>query len=152
MVVATDRVHSYQTGLLAGLGTLVAIAAVGVSDPHRSWWLPLIIAGVCAGWLVRMPPYTDRWQTTILTGGRVAIVATSARYALELWTAPVMLITCAMIVALPAAGLIAAMVVPKNFYTPVVKQIVEWLEYALLLAIWPLAFWLMDVFAAIRYR
>jgi hypothetical protein len=44
------------------------------------------------------------------------------------------------------------MVVPKNFYTPVVKQIVEWLEYALLLAIWPLAFWLMDVFAAIRYR
>ena len=58
----------------------------------------------------------------------------------------------AIIVALPAAGLIAAMVVPKNFYTPVVKQIVEWFEYALLLAIWPLAFWLMDVFAAIRYR
>jgi len=155
VVVATDRVHSYETGLLAGLGTLVAIAAVGVSDPHTDQrWLPLIITGVCAGWLVlHARSYTDRWQTTILTVAGVAIVAaTSARYALELWTAPVMLITCAIIVALPAGGLIAATVVPKNFYTPVVKQIVEWFEYALLLAIWPLAFWLMDVFAAIRYR
>ena len=105
VVVATDRVHSYQTGLLAGLGTLVAIAAVGVSDPHTDQrWLPLIIAGVCAGWLVlHARSYTDRWQATILTVAGVAIVAaTSARYALELWTAPVMLITCAIIVALPA--------------------------------------------------
>ena len=44
------------------------------------------------------------------------------------------------------------MVVPQNFYTPVFKQIVEWVEYALLVAMFPLAFWLMGVFAAIRYR
>lgn len=155
VVVATDRVHSYLTGLLAGLSTLVAIAAVGLADPHTDRrWLPLIIAGVCAGWLVlHARSYTDRWQATLLTVAGVTIVAaTSARYALELWTAPALLITCAVMVAIPAAGLIAAMVVPNSFYTPVVKQAVEWLEYALLLTIWPLAFWLMDVFAAIRYR
>ena len=32
------------------------------------------------------------------------------------------------------------------------KQIVEWVEYALLVAMFPLGFWLMGVFAAIRYR
>jgi hypothetical protein len=34
----------------------------------------------------------------------------------------------------------------------VFKQLVEWTEYVLLLAMWPLGFWLLDVFAAIRYR
>ena len=81
------------------------------------------------------------------------VVAVSARYALGLWIAA----GAAGGVRgdrwwCPAAGLVAAMVVPQNFYTPVFKQIVEWLEYALLVAMFPLAFWLMDVFAAIRYR
>lgn len=155
VVVATDRVHSYQSGLLTGLATLVLICAVALSDPHtHQRWLPLIIAGVAAAWLVlHARSYTDRSQSPILTAAGVAIVAaTATRYAVGLWTPTALVITCAITVALPAAGLIAAMVVPKNFYTPRVKQLVEWLEYPLLVAMWPLAFWLMDVFAAIRYR
>jgi type VII secretion integral membrane protein EccD len=155
VVVATDRVHGYLSGLLAGLCTLLLLSAVGLCDPHtHQRWLPLLLAGVTAGWAVlHARSYTDRWQATALAvTGAVIVAAVCARYAVGLWTAPAMLVGCAVTVAVPAAGLVAATVVPKNFYTPVVKQIVEWTEYALLVAMWPLGFWLMDVFAAIRYR
>jgi hypothetical protein len=52
----------------------------------------------------------------------------------------------------PAAGLVAAAVVPNSVYNPVFKLTVEWIGYALFFACFPLAFWLMGVFAAIRYR
>ena len=155
VVLATDRVRSYLSGLLAGLCVLLVIAAAGLCDPHtHQRWLPLIIAGITAGWVVlHGRSYTDRWQATVLAVAGVTIVAAvCARYALGLWTAPVMLVCCAVTVAVPTIGLVAAAVVPNNFYTPVFKQIVEWTEYVLLLAMWPLGFWLIDVFAAIRYR
>jgi type VII secretion integral membrane protein EccD len=155
VVLATDRVHSFLSGLLAGLSTLLVIAATGLCDPHtHQRWLPLIIAGITAAWTVlHGRSYTDRWQATVLAVAGVTIVAAvCARYAVELWTAPVMLVCCAVTVSVPTVGLIAAAVVPNNFYTPVFKQLVEWTEYVLLLAMWPLGFWLIDVFAAIRYR
>ena len=155
VVVATDRVHSYVSGLLVGLCVLLVISAVALCDPHtHQRWLPLILAGVTAGWAVlHGRSYTDRGQASVLAVAAVVIVAAvCARYAIELWSAPAVLVACAVTVGVPAAGLVAAMVVPKKFYTPVVKQIVEWIEYALMVAMWPLGFWLMDVFAAIRYR
>ena len=155
VVVATDRVHSVLTGLLAGLCLLLVICSVGLCDPHTDRrWLPLIIAAVMAGWVVlHGRSYSDRWQATVLASAGVAVViAVSARYALGLWSQPALLVACAVMLLVPAAGLVAAMVVPQNFYTPVFKQIVEWVEYALLVAMFPLGFWLMGVFAAIRYR
>jgi type VII secretion integral membrane protein EccD len=155
VVVATDRVHSVLTGLLGGLSVLLVACSVGLSDPLTDRrWLPLLIAGIMAGWAVlHGRSYTDRWQATLLaTAGAAIVVAAAARYALELWTAPSLLIACAVILAVPAAGLVAAIAVPQNFYTPVFKQLVEWVEYLLLLAMFPLGFWLMGVFAAIRYR
>jgi hypothetical protein len=37
-------------------------------------------------------------------------------------------------------------------YNPGFKLAVEWVGYLLFFAAFPLAFWLMGVFAAIRYR
>jgi type VII secretion integral membrane protein EccD len=155
VALATDRVHSYLSGLLAGLCVLLVIAATGLCDPHtHQRWLPLIIAGITAAWAVlHGRSYTDRWQATMLAAAGVTVVgAVCVRYTVEVWTAPVLLVCCAITVAVPTVGLVAAAVVPNNFYTPVFKQIVEWTEYVLLLAMWPLGFWLIDVFAAIRYR
>jgi hypothetical protein len=56
------------------------------------------------------------------------------------------------LVFLPAAGLTAAAVVPNTIYSPLFRKFVEWIEYLCLMPIFPLAFWLMDVYAAIRYR
>jgi type VII secretion integral membrane protein EccD len=155
VVLATDRVRSFLSGLLFGLCTLLVICAAALADPHtHQRWLPLIIAGITAAWLVlHARSYTDRAQATVLAVAGVSIVvAVCTRYALGLWSTPALLISCAVLIAVPMIGLIAAMVIPHNFYTPVLKQIVEWTEYVLLLAMWPLGFWLIDVFAAIRYR
>jgi type VII secretion integral membrane protein EccD len=155
VVLATDRVHSYLSGLLAGLCVLLVTAATGLCDPHtHQRWLALVLAGITATWAVlHGRSYTDRWQATVLAvAGVTVVVAVATRYTVELWTAPVMLVCCAVTMAVPTVGLVAAAVVPNNFYTPVFKQLVEWTEYVLLLAMWPLGFWLIDVFAAIRYR
>jgi type VII secretion integral membrane protein EccD len=155
VALATDRVHSYLSGLLAGLCVLLVIAATGLCDPHsHKSWLALSIAGITAAWAVlHGRSYTDRAQATVLAvAGATIVAAVAIRYTVELWTAPVMVVCCAVTVVVPTVGLVAATVVPNSFYTPVFKQLVEWTEYVLLLAMWPLGFWLIDVFTAIRYR
>lgn len=57
-----------------------------------------------------------------------------------------------MLLVLTAGGLILAAIIPSHVYSPMFKQIVEWVGYLLLIAPFPLAFWLMGVFSAIRYR
>jgi type VII secretion integral membrane protein EccD len=155
VLLATDRAHNFLTGLLAGFGVLLVICATGLCDPHADRrWLPLVLAGVCAGAVVlHARSYTDRRQSTLLAVLSVSVVLTVClRYALGLWTAPVVLIACAVMLLVTAAGLAAAVVVPSHIYSPLFKQLVEWVGYVLLVAPFPLAFWVMNVFAAIRYR
>jgi hypothetical protein len=57
-----------------------------------------------------------------------------------------------LVVLLPAAGLVAAATVPNTIYSPLFRKLVEWVEYLCLMPIFPLALWLMNVYAAIRYR
>jgi type VII secretion integral membrane protein EccD len=155
VVVATDRAHGYLGGLLAGFCALLVISCVGLCDPGADRrWLPLVLSGVvAAAVLLQGRSYTDRWQATVLAVTAVAIVVgVSLRYVFGLWNTPALLIGCAVMLAVPAAGLIAAVVVPQHVYSPVFRQFVEWLGYGLLVAVFPLAFWLTDVFAAIRYR
>lgn len=155
MVVSTDRARAHLTGLLVATATLVMACCVGLCDPHAPRRaLPLVLAGLVAvAVLLRGRSFTDRWQATILALAAVAIViGVAGRYVVGLWTLPALLIGVSVIVAVPVAGLIAAVVVPRRFYTPPLRKGVEWIEYVCLTAIFPLAFWLMGVLAAIRYR
>ena len=155
VVLSTDRAHAFLTGLLAGFGLLLVICAVGLCDPHADRrWLPLVLAGVTsAAVLLHARSYTDRGQSTLLAVCSVAaVLGICVRYAQGLWTTPAILISCSVMLAITAAGLIAATVVPSHIYSPLFKQLVEWAGYVLLLAPFPLAFWVMNVFAAIRYR
>jgi len=103
--------------------------------------------------LLRGRSFTDRSQATILAVAAVTVtIGVSGRYVVGLWTVPALLVGAAVIVAVPVAGLVAAVVVPTRFYTPPFRKVVEWIEYLCLTGIFPLAFWLMGVLAAIRYR
>jgi type VII secretion integral membrane protein EccD len=153
--VATDRAHSYLTGLLVATTGLVVVCSVGLCDPHAPRrWLPLVLAGLVAvAVLLRGRSFTDRWQATIFALAAVALViGVAGRYVLGLWTMPALLAGVSAMVAVPVAGLVAGVVVPNRFYTPTFRKIVEWVEYVCLTGIFPLAFWLMGVLAAIRYR
>lgn len=155
VTVATDRAHAYLTGLLVATTGLAVVCSVGLCDPHAPRrWLPLVLAGLVAvAVLLRGRSFTDRWQATILAGAAVALViGVAGRYVLGLWTMPALLVGVSVMVAVPVAGLVAGVVVPNRFYTPTFRKVVEWIEYVCLAGIFPLAFWLMGVLAAIRYR
>jgi type VII secretion integral membrane protein EccD len=103
--------------------------------------------------LLRGRSFSDRWQATYLAVGAVAVaIGVAGRYVVGLWTLPALIVGATLIVAVPVAGLVAGVVVPNRFYTPTFRKVVEWIEYLCLTGIFPVAFWLMGVLAAIRYR
>jgi len=155
VLLQADRARAFLTGLLVGLGVLVVVSITSLSDPHTGQrWLPLILAGFTAGFLMlRGRSYVDRWQSITLAVTSVLIVAAIVvRYALVLQSPLAVSIGAAILVLLPAAGLTAAAVVPNTIYSPLFRKLVEWIEYLCLMPIFPLALWLMNVYAAIRYR
>jgi type VII secretion integral membrane protein EccD len=155
VVLQAERARSFLTGLLIGLGVLMVVSLTALSDPHTGQrWLPLLLAGFSAGFLMlRGRSYVDRWQAITLAGTAVLIVgAVVARYALVLQSPLAVGISAALLVLLPVAGLTAAAVVPNTVYSPLFRKFVEWIEYLCLMPIFPLALWLMNVYAAIRYR
>jgi type VII secretion integral membrane protein EccD len=155
VVLGVDRAHAVLTGLLVGMGTLLATCAVGLCNPHtEDRWLPVVLAMTsAAGILLHARSYTDRAHTTVLALLSVSVpILVCLRYAFGLWTLSAVLISCAVLLAVTAAGLTAAAVVPRHVYSPLFKQTTEWIGYLLLYAPFPLTFWVMGVFAAIRYR
>jgi type VII secretion integral membrane protein EccD len=155
VLLQAERARSFLTGLLTGLGVLIVVSLAGLSDPHTGQrWLPLLLAGFSAGFLMlRGRSYVDRWQAITLAGTSVLIIATVVvRYALVLQSPLSMSVCVGILVLLPAAGLMSAAVVPNSIYSPLFRKFVEWIEYLCLMPIFPLALWLMNVYAAIRYR
>lgn len=155
VLLQAERARSFLSGLLVGLGVLVIVCLTALSNPHtHERWLPLLLAGFTAGFLLlRGRSYVDRWQAiTLAATGVIIIAAVLVRYALVLASPLSVSIAAAILVALPAAGMTAAAVVPNTIYSPLFRKFVEWLEYLCLMPIFPLALWLMNVYAAIRYR
>ena len=135
VVIGVDRAHAVLTGLLVSMGTIMAICAVGLCNPHTAdRWLPVVLGMTsAAGILLHARSYTDRRHTTVLAVLAVSVpLLVSLRYALGLWTISAVLISCAVLLAVTAAGLAAAVVVPRHVYSPLFKQIVEWVGYLLL--------------------
>ncbi len=155
VLLQAERARSFLTGLLVGLGVLMVVSLTALSDPHTGQrWLPLLLASFSAGFLMlRGRSYVDRWQSITLAGTAVVIIAAVlVRYAVGLESTLSVSLCAAILVLLPVAGLTAAAVVPNTVYSPLFRKLVEWVEYLCLMPIFPLALWLMNVYAAIRYR
>src|SRR6201995_4702085 len=155
VVLRAERARSFLTGLLMGMGVLTIVSLVGLSDPRAGdRWLPLLLAAFTAGFLMlRGRSYVDRLQAIILAVTSVLIVAAiTVRYVLVLSSAASLSAGVALVVLLPAAGLVAAATVPNTIYSPLFRKLVEWVEYLCLMPIFPLALWLINVYEEIRYR
>lgn len=155
VVLRSERARSFLTGLLVGFGVLIVSCAAGLCDPHGGHrWLPPLLAAFTAGFLIlRGRSFLDRWQAITVTVSGVLIVAVVVvRYVVVLWTPAALATGVAVLLLLPAAGLIAAAVVPNTIYSPMFRKLVEWVEYLCLMPLFPLALWLMNAYEAIRYR
>ncbi|MEO8814088.1 MAG: type VII secretion integral membrane protein EccD [Mycobacterium sp.] len=155
VVLRAERARSFLTGLLAGLGVLIAACMTGLADPNSDRWkLSLVLAGLTAGFLVlRGRSFRDRWQAiTVTVTGLVIIATVVVRYVVVLWTPEVLSTGVAVLALVPMAGLLAAVVVPNTIYSPLFRKFIEWIEYLCLMPLFPLALWLMNAYEAIRYR
>lgn len=155
VIERAERARSFLSGLLIGLGVLIAVCATGLCDPHSERpWLSVLLASFTAGFLIlRGRSFFDRWQAITVTVTGVIIVAlVTVRYVVELWSPAATSVGASVLVGFPAAGLIAAAVVPNTTYSPIFRKLVEWIEYLCLMPLFPLALWLMNVYEAIRYR
>ncbi|MGV0632937.1 type VII secretion integral membrane protein EccD [Mycolicibacillus trivialis] len=155
VMLHAERARSLLSGLLVGLGVLVVVTTVALSDPHdERRWLPVLIASLVAGFLLlRGRSFRDRGQAITVTLTAIfVVVGVVVRYVLELQSAGVLSAGVAILLLLPAGGLVAAAVVPNTVYSPLFRKFVEWIEYLCLIPIFPLALWLMNVYEAIRYR
>ena len=133
----------------------MVVASVGLCDPHGPRrWLPVVLAGlVSVAVLLRGRSFTDRFHATILAVAAVAVaIGVAGRYVVGLWTLPALLVGTSVIVAVPVAGLVAAVVVPTRFYTPPFRKAVEWIEYAVFDRDLPVGVLADGCVAAIRYR
>ena len=155
VMLHAERARGMLTGLLAGLGVLVVVTTVALCDPFdERRWLSVLIACLVAGFLVlRGRSFRDRIQSITVTLTAIAVVVgVVVRYIVELQTPAMLSAGVAILLILPAAGLIAAAVVPNTVYSPLFRKLVEWVEYLCLMPIFPLGLWLMNVYEAIRYR
>lgn len=155
VVLRAERARSFLSGLLAGLGALVVACTTGLCDPHTDRaWLPVLLAGLTAGFLLlRARSFRDRWQSvTVTVTGLLIVAAVVVRYSVVLWNPVALSVGAGILVLVPAAGLLAAVVVPNTIYSPLFRKFVEWIEYLCLMPLFPLALWLMNTYEAIRYR
>jgi type VII secretion integral membrane protein EccD len=155
VMVRAERARLFLTGLLAGLGVLTVSSVTGLCDPlAERRWLPLLVAGLTAGFLImRGRSFMDRYQAIVVTVTGVGLVAMVVlRFVIELWSPLMLVIGLLVLLTLPGAGLLAAVVVPNTTYSPLFRKFVEWVEYLCLIPLFPLVLWVMNVFEAIRYR
>ncbi|HEU4359882.1 MAG TPA: type VII secretion integral membrane protein EccD, partial [Mycobacterium sp.] len=136
VVLRAERARAFLLGLLFGFGVLIAVATTGLCDPHSDrLWLPVLLAGLTAGFLtLRGRSFRDRWQSiTVAMTGLVIVAAVVVRIVVVLWTPVALCVGLGVLLVLPAAGLLAAVVVPNTIYSPLFRKFVEWIEYLCLM-------------------
>ena len=155
VVLRAERARSFLTGLLVGLGVLTLVSLAGVSDPHtHDRWLPLLLVAQHCGLPDAARPLLRRPLAGHHPRGDVGPDRRCGRGAL--FAGAVLdgrcVGDCRRGRAAARGGTVAAATVPNTIYSPLFRKLVEQVEYLCLMPIFPLALWLMNVYAAIRYR
>ncbi|MEV6562797.1 type VII secretion integral membrane protein EccD [Nocardia sp. NPDC051756] len=143
--------NDYQSGMIVGIVAVTVFATimtVATATEHR-WQCAALAASVGIVLARRGRAFSDLTQASVLVlGGCAALIPPAVLWGVRLQDA-----------ALPAAGvllLVAALAMligvagPNLEISPVVQRAGEILEYALICAIGPLTFWIIDVYAMAR--
>lgn len=143
--------NQVQTGLIAAVALAAGIGAFGAADPFG----PLHSGGVALALVtavvlcLRGRSFADLAQAAIMivAGALVAIIVVCAlgigHSAFEFTAAALLLVTAVAVVVFGVIG-------PHLEVTPVTRRMIEILEYLLIIALIPLALWVMDVYSIAR--
>ena len=145
---SAEAANIYLTALLVTAGVFFVGGSIWAVIPGQGrWWLATVYIGVLAAVLVmRGRAFASREQSIIVVAtGLLMVLITAANYALAGEGTFTVYIAAAVVLGLGAAGLIAAAVVPAKVFSPVFRKVIEWIEYLLIVAIPPIAIWLLNL-------
>lgn len=143
--------NRYQSGILAGCTLAAGFGAILAADPlgEPRWQGPALAVVTAVVLCLRGRAYADLIQaSTLIAGGAVVALVTTTGLAVSQpdWRsggAGILLVTAAAVVGFGVLG-------PRADVSPVVRRIIEIVEYLLIIVIVPLSLWLMDVYSAAR--
>jgi type VII secretion integral membrane protein EccD len=153
LVDGAATANTYLTALVASTSVLFVFASIAVITPGRGrWWLQLVFVAALGVLLVlRGRAFTDRTQAVLVVAtGLLMPTAAAVKYALTEHCTVLSLAVAAGVLAVGASSLIVATVVPAHVFSPIFRKAVEWAEYALVVAVLPMALWLCNVYTFAR--
>ncbi|BBZ15017.1 type VII secretion integral membrane protein EccD [Mycobacterium branderi] len=151
------RSNRVLTGTLFGVGAVCLASSILAINPGAgSQWPPIVVVAVVALVLVlRARAFRDRRHAiTVVGAASLSMIAIPAHYGLS--AAPgatvAALVSAAGVLAVAVSGLIVGATVPSHFFSPPVRQVVEYLEYVLAALVIPFAAWAVGLLHYVRYH
>jgi len=151
-----QRVESgdeYLTGIVLGaVLCLIGGTALAAEPGHSRYWLAFTLSALVAVSILRRARnVADRIQAVAqLAGGSIIVVATVVRLAVfdgRLWVA---LTVLAFVLVVAVGAAIAGVVLPGLSFNALQRRRGELLEMFVVAMIYPLCFWIMDIYQLLR--
>jgi type VII secretion integral membrane protein EccD len=155
LVEGAATANTYLTALVVSTSFFFVCGAAGAITPGQGrWWIQFVFVTVLGVLLVlRGRAFTDYAQAVIVVAtGLIMPTAAAVRYALAEHNTVLSLVVAAGVLALGASALAVAAIVPAHVFSPVFRKAVEWAEYALVVAVLPMALWLCNVYYLARHH
>ena len=150
---AAEAANGYLQALVAAVAPFFVLGAAGAVTPgHDRWVLATVfVLGIAAILVLGGRALADRAAAVTVVGTALAMCAAlGLKYALSSHDRAVSLIMAGLIVALGLAALVIAAVVPRRAFSAPFRKLVEWSEYGLQVAVFPVALWLLNVYVLAR--
>lgn len=142
---------SLLTGLLAGAVVMVGISVVTLAATAGGSTVTLVYGGaVLAALAARGRTHADRWQSGVLVAGAGTTAVGAAIATLWATGGPTALSIFVALAVFAVAALLLGNVAAGADYSPPAVRVAEIIEYAVLVALVPLLFWVLDVYQSVR--
>ncbi|BDT94864.1 MULTISPECIES: type VII secretion integral membrane protein EccD [Nocardia] len=139
-------------GLIAAISTVLAVSAVVSAVTSPGGIREIVMAAAIGGLLaMRARWHPDRVQAIALIAGSAVTVCGVGFSLVGAYETPVARLVVGLVVATAAcAACVAAFRLPGKRLSPVTRRVIDLVEYALILVVPVIAFWIMGVYTAMR--
>lgn len=151
LVQRARAANHYQSGILVGCAVATVAGAFTAADPFGSpRWQGVALAVIAAVILcLRGRSFADVVQAgTLMAGGSIGLIGLLV--GLAVGSPSRALLAGVLLLAFAAIAFVFGVVGPTTEMSPVTMRAGELFEYALIVAIVPLMFWLLDLYSLMR--
>ncbi|MBF6149185.1 type VII secretion integral membrane protein EccD [Nocardia nova] len=139
-------------GLMAAVAVLLSVATVVTAAASPGGIREIVLAVAVAGILVlRSRWFPDRVQALALVSAAAVTLAGLGFVLVGAYHTPAArLVVVLVAVAAAAAACVAALRLPGTRLSPVTRRVIDLIEYALIVIVPVIAFWIMGIYTAMR--